>query len=88
MLGGTVTGNEVRVGFTFSLSKSGFDFGKLVGPGGHRQLSSPERRLALDAGAVPSAQQDEYEHLAWVLHGFSSVLASAARRPGTRPGHR
>jgi hypothetical protein len=73
VLGGTVTGNEVRVGFTFSLSNSGFDFGKLVGAAGHRQLSSSETRLALDAGAVPSAQQDEYEHLAWVLHRFSSA---------------
>ncbi|HEY2577660.1 MAG TPA: hypothetical protein VGI74_15240 [Streptosporangiaceae bacterium] len=73
VLGGTVTGNEVRVGFTFSLSNPGFDFGELVGVGGHRQLSSPERRLALDDGAVPPAQQDEYEHLAWVLHRFSSA---------------
>jgi hypothetical protein len=73
VLGGTVTGNEVRVGFTFSLSNPGFDSGKLVGTAGHRQLSSSERRLALDAGAVPPAQQDEYEHLAWVLHRFSSA---------------
>jgi len=29
--------------------------------------------IPLDAGAVPSAQRDEYEHLAWVLHRFSSA---------------
>lgn len=73
VLGGTVTGNEVRVGFTLNLSNSGLEFGKLVGAGGHRQLSSPEGRLALDAGAVASAQRDEYEHLAWILHHFSSA---------------
>jgi hypothetical protein len=73
VLGGTVTGNETRVAFTFNLRNSGIDFGKLVGAAGYRQLPPAEKRLALDAGAGPSAQRDEYEHLAWVLRRVSSA---------------
>lgn len=91
VLGGTVTGNEVRVAFTFNLRDCAVDLGKLFGAGGHRPLSSPERRLVLDADAVPSAQQDEYEHLAWVLHRFSAaekrrVLRSEGEPPASPPG--
>jgi hypothetical protein len=85
VLGGTVTGNEVRAGFTFSLSDSGFDLGKIVGAAGYRQLSSSERSLAFDAGAVPSAQHDEYEHLAWVLHRFGSASTRRVLRSGGEP---
>ena len=68
-----MTANRIRVGFTLDLTNSGFDFGKIIGSGGRRQLSSSERSLALDAGAIPAAQLDEYEHLAWVIHHFISA---------------
>jgi hypothetical protein len=73
VLGGTVTGNEVRAGFAFGLSNPDLNLGKLVGAAGHRKLSPTERRAALDAGADSAAQEDEYEHLAWVLHRLSSA---------------
>ena len=73
VLGGTVTGNEVRAGYAFEMQAKGVHLGKLVGAGAYRPLSPAEKTAAADSGAPPAARVQEYDHLAWVLSRFTSA---------------
>lgn len=67
ILGGTVTGNEVRAAYTFDLLKKGWGFSRLVAAAGYRPLTDAEQALATEQAVPAAAAADEYNHLAWVI---------------------
>jgi hypothetical protein len=80
VMGGTVTGNEIRARYAVEQQSRGVNLGKLVGAGAYRPLTPTESTVALRSDAPLEARSDEYSHLAWVL----GTHMSATRRSVVR----
>jgi hypothetical protein len=80
VVGGTVTGNEIRARYAVEQQSNGVNLGKLVGAAGYRPLTPTERTAALGSDAPLVARSDEYGHLAWVLGTHMSATGRSVLR--------